>query len=198
MVEALVAVADAFVHHRADTFRRLLAAGIQRKVRHRREDCGHICLRRAVVAHRAGDQNQLAQPNPLLQRAARADADCRGDTDVVKLLDRDACRASADAGRQRQHVYPLISAAQTAELAVIRQLLHVRKLLCNAVESCRIAGENGIADAERLVETNVCLFHKASSFPCAARVFLYFTGFRPESKFPRQISLPGALPGCMG
>ena len=98
MVEALVAVADALVRHCTKRLGRLYAAAIERKIRHCRVNCGHIGLRRAVVPHRAGDENELSKPDALLQRAARADANCRLHADVVELFHRDPGGAAADAG----------------------------------------------------------------------------------------------------
>ena len=171
MVEALVAVADALVRHCAKRLGRLYAAAIQRKIRHCRVNRWHIGFRCAVVSYRTGDENELSKPDALLQRAARADANRRLHANVVELFDCDPGGAAADAGRKREHVYALVPPAQAAELAVIRQLLHVLQLFCDAVESGRVARENRVANAERFIKTNVRLFHDRHPF-VFVRLFL--------------------------
>lgn len=95
-------------------------------------------------------------------RPRRADADGGLHADVVQLLHADSGGRAANARGDGQNGHALIGAGQTAELAVVRKLPHGFQLRGHAVKPGRVAGQNGVPDAQRFIQTNMRLFHLCS------------------------------------
>ena len=159
VIEALVAVDDADVAAAAEVLRRVHAEAEQPVVRHGGIFGMDVGLRRAVVTDGAAAEDQIAQPDALLQRAAGADADGGLHADVVQLLHADAGGRAADARGDGEDRDAAVGAGQAAELAVVGKLAHALQLLRDAVEPGRVAGQDGIADAQGLIQTDMRLLH---------------------------------------
>ena len=75
----------------------------------------------------------------------------------MQLLHGNAHRGAADAGGDRQHLHPPVGSGQAAEFPVIGQLPDLLQVQGDAVKAGRVAGQQGIADVQGRVQTNVGL-----------------------------------------
>ena len=158
-VKALVAADDAEAVGEALRADALRQREQQLRVRHGGIALAHIGAGGAVVAHRAGGDEQLTGSDVCLQGSAGADADGVRHADVMQLLDRDAGRDAAHARGHGQNARAAVGADKAAVLAVHAEVLDLTHVRRDALGAHGVAGQDGIADVQALVELDMRLLH---------------------------------------
>ena len=129
----------------------------QLAVRHGGKDRVDIGLARAVVPHRAADQNQIADLYLRLKCAAATDADHVFHAKIVQFFDGDSGGSPTDAGRHREHGYAVVTANKASIFPIVGKLPNIGQKRFDAVEPRGIARQQRADRAVILIQTDMRL-----------------------------------------
>ena len=124
------------------------AGGQQIKVWHRRINRVYIHLRCTVTSDCSLHHHQISQMYAGLQCTAASDPDHMRHSGSCQLFHRYTGRRSANSRGHCQHRNSFIESADTLELSVVRQFLHIRQLFCDPVYPRRISRQYRIMNSQ--------------------------------------------------